>query len=269
MVHLELGRSNGGLLQVTRDLARRLQAYVIGIAACQPVTMVYGEGHITAELIEQDREEIERELRAAEAEFRCAFQDHSKAIEWRSSVSDASLADFLAREARAADLVVTGTATGDLFDATRTINQGDLVMHAGRPVLLVPVSTTALPLQHVVVGWKDTRETRRAAFDAIPLLRLASRVTLVEIADEENLPAARLRLADAVVWLARKKIEADWEAIASTGDDVAHLNVVAQERHADLIVAGAYGHTRAHEWALGGVTRDLLLRPNRCALVSH
>lgn len=269
MVHLDLGRSNDGLLEIARDLANRLQAKVIGIAACQPVTMAYGEGHITADLIEQDRAEIEAELRAAEANFRSAFQNHGEALEWRSSVSYASLADYVAREARAADLVITGVATGDLFDATRTINQGDLVMHAGRPVLLVPIATSAMHLEQAVVGWKDTRETRRATFDAIPLLRLASRVTVVEIASEDKLAHARARLADVVAWLERHGVKAVWEAVAATGDDIAQLNLIAQEHHADLIVAGAYGHRRAHEWALGGVTRDLLLRPNRCALVSH
>ena len=47
------------------------------------------------------------------------------------------------------------------------------------------------------------------------------------------------------------------------------LNAIAQELAADLIVAGAYGHSRLREWVLGGVTRDLLLRANRCSLVSH
>jgi nucleotide-binding universal stress UspA family protein len=53
------------------------------------------------------------------------------------------------------------------------------------------------------------------------------------------------------------------------GDDVARLSAIADERNADLIVAGAYGHSRLREWALGGVTGDLLMRAKRCTFVSH
>lgn len=53
------------------------------------------------------------------------------------------------------------------------------------------------------------------------------------------------------------------------GEDGHQLHTVAQERNAGVIVAGAYGHSRVREWVLGGVTRDLLLRGGRCALVSH
>ena len=55
----------------------------------------------------------------------------------------------------------------------------------------------------------------------------------------------------------------------ATGDDAFDLNTVASGGEADIIVAGAYGHGRLREWALGGVTHDLLSRAERCALLSH
>ncbi len=64
-------------------------------------------------------------------------------------------------------------------------------------------------------------------------------------------------------------MSAETLAAASAGDDAAQLNALAQERDAGVVVAGAYGHSRLHEWALGGVTRDLLLRTERCSLLSH
>ena len=120
-----------------------------------------------------------------------------------------------------------------------------------------------------VVGWKDTRETRRAAFDALPLLKKAAHVAVVEIAAEEELAAAGTHLDDVVGWLKRHGVVVVSLAAPSTGDDATQLNAIAEEHGADVIVAGAYGHSRLREWVLGGVTRDLLLRADRCSLVSH
>jgi|SRR5476651_1200005 nucleotide-binding universal stress UspA family protein len=146
---------------------------------------------------------------------------------------------------------------------------GALVLQAGRPVLIVPGTIDKLVLGHVIVAWKDTRETRRAALDALPLLKMAARVTVVEVAAEGDLESARLHLEDVVVWLKRHDIAAALLVSASNGDDTGRLNAIAQEQNVDLIVAGAYGHSRLRELVLGGVTHDLLLCPGRCVLVSH
>jgi nucleotide-binding universal stress UspA family protein len=271
MVHLELGHSNAGLLQITGDLAERFHAGVIGIAACQPMQIVYAEGagYVSGELIEQDREEIEKEIKEAEVEFRSSLQTRVGTLEWRSTVMFASLSDYLAREARSADLVITGVASGALIDASRRVNMGDLVMQVGRPILIVPAAADKLKLERVVIGWKDTREARGATFDALPLLKKAAHVAVVEIATADELAAARRNLEDVVGWLKRHGVVAESLASPSTGDDVTRLNAIVHEQGADVIVAGAYGHSRLREWVLGGVTRDLLLRADRCSLVSH
>ena len=72
-----------------------------------------------------------------------------------------------------------------------------------------------------------------------------------------------------VNWLKRDGITAEAVASLSTGDDAARLDGIASDQAADIIVAGAYGHSRLREWALGGVTKDLLLRAGRCSFVSH
>ena len=269
MVHLELGRSNAGLLQITGDLAQRFHAGVIGVAVCKPMQMLYGDGYVSGALIEQDRDEVARELKAAEDEFRSALGPRAGTLEWRSTVTYGLLTDYLAGEARCADLIITGVASGDMFDSSRAVNTGDLVMRAGRPVLIVPAAASTLKLDRVLIGWKDTREARRAAADALPLLKLAGSVTVVEIASEVDLPAARSHLEDLVGWLKRHGVAAESLAQLSTGDDAAGLYAIAQDLGADIFVAGAYGHSRMREWALGGVTRDFLLSANRCSLVSH
>ena len=103
----------------------------------------------------------------------------------------------------------------------------------------------------------------------MPLLKLAKKVTVVEIASEAELSDATVRLADLVEWLGHHRITAVADAILRVGDDATQLAQFMQTTDADLTVAGAYGHSRLREWALGGVTRDLFLAPTRCALVSH
>ena len=269
MVHMELGHPNTGLLKIAGDLAERFHAGVIGIAARQPLQMIYGDGYIAGDVYERDRDEIVAELKAAELEFRTALGARIPVIEWRSSQTIASLADYLASEARCADLILTGVASGDFLDASRNVNTGDLIMQAGRPVLLVPTTASSLKLGRALVAWKDTRETRRAVSDALPLLQHVKAVTVVQLATADELGNARKHVDDVVAWLSRHGVKAEGLAQLSTGDDAAALYALGQDSGADVVVAGAYGHSRFREWVLGGVTRDLLLSANRFALVSH
>ncbi len=270
MVHLDLQASNEKLLQLTGGLAERCKAHVVGIAACQPMAVAYSDGYMSAEVIDQDRAECERKIIEAKTGFRAALGGKAAEAGWRSTISYMSLTNYVAEQARAADLLIIGAAQKDSsLDGSRLVSVGDLVMRAGRPVLIVPQGVDRLDLDSVVIGWKESRETRRAATDALPLLRLAGRVLVVEIAAQEDLADARGRTTDVVDWLGRHGIQAEGLAAPSSGADSARLDAIAQEHGAGLLVAGAYGHNRVREWVLGGVTRDLLLRPDRCTLVSH
>ena len=270
MAHVELGQSNSGLLAITADLARQFGAHVIGLASCQPMRLDWQDAYITAGLIAEDRKEIEVQMAAAEQELRAALDGKSAGLEWRSTVTLGSLADYIAHQARAADLVITGPQMpGSIQDRSRRTAIADLVMEAGRPVLIVPNGAKRLGLDRVLVAWKNSRECRRAISDALPLLKLAREVVVSEVAPDEDMSRAKHHLADVVDWLARHGISAIGKAIVSTGTDSERLREIAAKDQVDLIVAGAYGHSRVREWALGGVTGDYLLDPDRCVFVSH
>jgi nucleotide-binding universal stress UspA family protein len=270
LVRLELGQSNKNLLAITADLAQRLKAGVIGIAACQPIQLVYDETYIAGELLGEDRKQIEKQIKDAESEFRGELKDKVPNLGWRSTVTFASLADYVAHQARAADLIITGPDIGgSVFDHARQVGIADLVMKAGCPVLIVPKERGELNLQQVIIGWKGTRESRRAVADALPLLKLAYHVTVMEIAGEADMADAKDHVADVAKWLGSHGINANAEAIAAIGPDSERLCDIARERSAGLIIAGAYGHSRLQEWVLGGVTGDFLMNPDRCVLVSH
>lgn len=179
------------------------------------------------------------------------------------------MANDLASQASRADLVLLAAVPAGMINAARQVNAGDLIMQAGRPVLLVAPAPVRVGMDRVLVAWKDTREGRRAVADALPLLQRASRVSLVEIADQDDLDAARSRLAGVAAWLARHGVTADMHARPRTDDDAAGLTEMADELECDIIVAGAYGHSRVKEWALGGVTRTLVRHAIRPAFISH
>ncbi len=269
LVNLGLGGSNAGLLRAAAEVAQRFDARVIAVAVAQPMLIDYGGGYVSGDMIEQYWDATQTMTRDAETECRKLLEPSVKSFEWRPTSDYRSMADQIASVARAGDLIMTSMTPGDRLGSPRGVGPGDVAMQAGRPVLVVPEHCARISLDRVVIGWKDARETRRAASDALPLLKRASHVTVAEVGPEDELEASRARLADVAGWLQRHGVSAETLATASAGDDAAQLNALAQERDAGVVVAGAYGHSRLHEWALGGVTRDLLLRTERCSLLSH
>jgi nucleotide-binding universal stress UspA family protein len=270
MVHLELNGDNEGVLKIAGDLAERFDARVIGIAACQPLQVLTDEGFYASEVVTQDRAEIEKELAAAAVEFRTALHGRAKKIEWRSTITYGSLANYIADQARAADLIITGKDIGaDLLDGSRRVSLGDLVMIAGRPILIVPQGITALPMRNVMVGWNETREARRAVADALPLLQAAEHATVLEVTSENDRANAQVQVEDVAAWLQQQQIGASTEVVITSGMEAGCLHATLRDRKCDLLVAGAYGHNRLSEWVFGGVTMDVLLDPDICVLVSH
>jgi nucleotide-binding universal stress UspA family protein len=269
MVQLELGRSNAPLLQVAADLALQFDAHLVGIATCQPAQMDYSGGYADGAFIQQVDDELRAETSKVEAEFRQAVQGRVKSVSWRTSVLSSPALAYIAEQARSADLFVTCLATDTVFNGSRAVNTGDLIMQLGRPVLVVPSGASEQKLARVLVGWKDTRECRRAIVDALPLLKKARHVALAEIVPKPERAAAGTRLVDVAGWLALHGVLAVCQTASATADDASALATMASDEAADVVVTGAYGHSRLREWALGGVTQDLLRRSDRCLMMSH
>lgn len=268
MVSMDVGLPNRGVLRVAACFAERFAASLLGIAAVQRMADV--DCYAPPDMFEGDRARVDEGTAEAEARFRSAVTGRCPNVSWRSIDGKSSLADDVVRMARSVDLIITGPDSHfSTINTSRGVVVSDLVLNAGRPVLVVPLNAEEPDLQHVVVAWKDTREARRAIFDALPLLALAERVTLVEVAKVDDLSAAGVRLADVKRWLGCHGVASDVVILTSIGDDGHQLRAFAWENEASVIVAGAYGHGRLREWYLGGVTRDLVLHPEGCSLVSH
>ena len=268
MAHLDACHTNAAVLNATERLAAHFDAKVVGISACQPVQIVGSDGYIAGEAMVACRDESEKEMREAEATFRASFASSGLPVEWRASVTDLALSDFIARQARSSDLIVTCVRPAGKFEHAKHVNVGDLVMRAGRPVLIIPDQRTDARFDRIVIAWKDTREARRAAADALPLLKRADYVCVVEIAAAAELESATSRVHDVGAWLLTHGVKAIAVVQPSKGGASDQLEAILAEQKADLVVAGAYGHSRLREWAFGGVT-DYLLCGSRLAFLSH
>jgi nucleotide-binding universal stress UspA family protein len=269
MACMRTDRSNADLLTVVADVAGRFSAAVVGTAARQPsmraAIMAVGPG----EPPDRDVEKFRERAGALEAEFRSALSI-VKDLQWRSQMTAGPPSEHVANDARGADLIVAAAEPAErIFAPSAEIDVGDLLMRAGRPVLIAPAGAAGLKLTRALVCWKDSPEARRAVVDALPILKVYKRVDVVELVDGREIGAARSRLSDLGDWFARHGVEANCLASPLDGSEAAHLATIARDLDIDLIVAGAFGRSRLREWAFGGVTHDLLLKADRCTLVSH
>jgi nucleotide-binding universal stress UspA family protein len=269
MACMRTDRSIAALLAVVADMAQRFSAAVIGVVARQPSMgspiMAVGPGEPPDRHLDKFRERSA----AVEIEFRSALS-MVEDPQWRSQMTAGLPSHHVANEARAADVIVATVEPGErIFPYSPEIDVSDLLMRAGRPLLIAPSVAAGLKLTRALVCWKESREARRAAADALPILKFCRGVDVVELVNEREMEAARHRLADVGDWFARHGVEVNCLASPLNGAEGAHLAAIAKDLDVDLIVAGAFGRSRLREWAFGGVTRDLLLRADRCTLVSH
>jgi nucleotide-binding universal stress UspA family protein len=270
LVHLDLNGDNEGVLNIAGQLAEHFGARVVGIAAAQPTHPLYEEGYAMADVLAKERSELDSELAECRAQFYKALEHRVRQLEWRSAVTYEMLSDYIADEARCADLIITGKDIGaSLLDNSRRVNIGDLAIRAGRPVLIVPQGITRLAMAHVFLAWKDAREARRAAFDALPLFQAAGNVTVLEVTSEGDRACAESRIRDVGCWLEQHDIRATRLAVGTSSQHAGYLHAELLNHKCDLLVAGAYGHNRLGEWIFGGVTQDVLLDPDFCVLLSH
>ncbi|MQA18122.1 universal stress protein [Rugamonas rivuli] len=181
---------------------------------------------------------------------------------WSSSLQEDDAESALLLHARYADLLVLSQTDPDeiQFGVSRPLPP-ELLLHSGRPLLLVPnsVSAAGAPAptltRHALLAWDGGTRAARAFSDALPLLRLAERITLLVLNPGSDPARHGLR-----VDVMREFTKAD------TGPA---LLCAAAERGCDLLVMGGYGHRRLHETLVGGATRGVLREASLPVLIAH
>ncbi len=269
MVFLGLEQVNEAALRVGCELAERYDSRIIGVSSGTPYVPAQVNVIVAASMLQADYDELTLATARCEARFREAVKPCGRPCTWRAGID--MPADFLAAEACGADVVVAELSEDiPLLGGQRLLDFGDALMKVGRPFLLVPPRTISMELNCVLVAWKDCAEAQRAIVAALPLLRAARHIAVVELTDSESdKEAASARVVDVAGWLSRQGVTAQARAELSAGDTGQQLEAIAAEIGATLIVAGAYGTSRFSEWVFGGVTRRLLKQRSFCALLMH
>ena len=224
------------LIGVAAGLADKFSAKLIGLSALAIIPPFVAEGVVIVDnATEFDIAKMEATLSETGNKFRAAAGTDRK-IEWRSAIDFPT--QTLISEARCADLILIEKvkSSGDIY---RTVDTGAAILGAGRPFLVVPAAVKSLAADHVVVGWKDTREARRAVQDALPFLHEATRVTVLEICEKNQMETARHHVDDVVRYLAQHGIKAERRVeIQAHGSGADQIIGLAEDEGADLLVTG-------------------------------
>lgn len=271
LVHLDTDKRVTERIDLAIRLADTFDSHLVGLFALSapriPSYALAEAGPVVVEVEARHRAEAARN---AEAMFKSETARHGRSAEWRATQRDALAAATLS--ARYADLVVIGQhEPGNSSGVTPDFAE-ELVLSAGRPVLLVPYAGHFAQVgRRILVAWNAGQEAARAVTDALPLLTRASTVQVVAFnpaeagADHGDIPGADIGLV-----LARHGVKVSVAQQQSEEVDIGNqLLSRAADVEADLIVMGAYGHSRVRELVLGGVTRTLLDTMTVPVLMSH
>ena len=272
LVHCDASPHLAQRLGVAVDLAQRFSACLVGVYVQQPFDVpAFFDGAMPTDDLYASYEAGAKEDQAkARSAFDAALKGTHLASEWRSA--NGYPESELAVQARYADLVVVGQADPEDDSLTPDDLPESVALATGRPTLVVPhIGAKARPGRSVMLCWNASRESARAASDALPLLVAAEKV-IVLVIDAKQSPTGHGPEpgADAAHWLARHGVKATVQRDVAADADVGSVILSrAADHDVDLIVMGLYGHSRLREMVLGGASRTLLSSMIVPVLMAH
>lgn len=271
VVFIDGSSDAAGILELAGAIAQEHAARLIGVfvqpepSGTPAETFVRGKG--ITEVVDAHRSELEKIESGYRAGFEKVVHHHGLQSEWRSLLHFSSEVGV---HAYYADLVVIGRPEHAAETAGPPGLAESLVLSSGRPILLYPPHAKISRIRRVLVAWNATRESVRAAADALPLLARAEAVEVLVVDPKHHPKHGEEPGADIAKHLARHGASVEVRRISSERQDVGRLLLSqAAAFHADLIVMGAYGHSQVREWMFGGVTRTVLYEAGIPVLMSR
>ena len=270
LVHLTDDPRNQAKIDMATALARRFDARVTALYTLpQPRDFQYMGEYVPSHLFQLRTKD---EIQAATAEARQAVQSvEGVTTEWVES--DKLPVEAVETYGRVFDLVVVGQPNPEPKDPMREpagvdVLPHELALHVGRPILAVPYTGSYAAVgRRVLIAWNGSKEAARAVHDALPLLTVAETATVFSINPEKmrGMPGTELGRH-----LSYHGIKAETAHVAADKGDTGEILLsAAADYGADLLVMGAYGHSRLRELVLGGATRHVLRRMTAPVLMSH
>lgn len=264
LVHLDDSKVCSHRIRTAISLATKHDAHVLGVALQIKSTIAdYINEALPSGFHEAQRAAVE--LSATKSIERFTAEATKAGISFATDIINESAAkapSILAYYARHTDITILGQTNEDSAGAGfNTALMDAALLETGRPLYLVPyVGKKIQPVKTAVIAWDGSVKAARALNDAIPLLQdRKETIILVINASERKTAHGKQPGADIAAHLARYGVHAkiELETVSQIDIDSAILNFLA-ESGADLLVMGAYGHSRLREKAFGGVTQNIL-----------
>ncbi|MGD9868802.1 MAG: universal stress protein [Hyphomicrobiales bacterium] len=273
LVHLNDERRAGRVINAGIEIARAFDAHLIGLYVMPLARMVSPlPTAFTADVIGRIKTALKEDVEKIKKIFDEMTANQPFVAEWRSITTEQrDTSSIVLEHARAADLTIASQADPS-WSMTYLLDVADeLTLGSGGPVLVVP--NAGAPWQRmprtITVGWNGRRESARAIHDALPLLKLAEKVYVLTVPEDEAregaLPDTEIGAA-----LARHGVNVQISKEPASQFTVGEELLVRSTRlQSDMLVMGCYGHSRLREFALGGVTRHILRDATISVLFSH
>ena len=262
LVHVDDSKGCAARVEAAVELAIAHDAHLTGVSLLtDPAPSSFVQGYLPQDVVDMLQRQARERADAALGRFAEVAKRNQISFETRiDRVLYTAMAEALATNARYADLVILGQAGPDDADVPRYLPE-EVTLASGRPSLVIPCIGPGATLgQRVSVAWDASREAARAVNDALPILQRAQAVGVVTVNPREGpFGHGEQPGADIALHLARHGIKVEVQRVESREVDVANtiLSHIA-DRSSDLLVMGAYGHSRLRELVLGGVTRTIL-----------
>jgi nucleotide-binding universal stress UspA family protein len=255
------------------ETAQFYSAHLTGLClAVEPPVPATVLGMVPPEAIASQREAVREQAETAMADFRLAVERTGVHGEGRIvQVLDFDAVDVFVQHARHSDLVILGQQDPIDFLPLGPDFATDVVMGCGRPAIIFPfIGAPPVLGQRVLVAWDGGREAARAINDALPILKRAHAVTVLSVNPEVTSDDKRDAGADISLHLARHGVKVTAARTLARETPVGDVILAdIADNSIDLLVMGAYGHSRLREWALGGVTRHILAHMTVPVFLSH
>jgi nucleotide-binding universal stress UspA family protein len=261
LLHLTADKRGKEKTATALALAKRFNAKLTAVYTLPfPSQLYYMGDYVPPSFFQQQLDDARAEAEKAKQQFEQDARAAEISVNW--ILTEAVPIDALARYGATHDLVVVGQPDPDR-DRLGADNPAidtlpaDLALALGRPVFVVPyIGSYPHPGNTVMVAWNGTREAARAVHDALPMLKLAKSVTILSIDPTPE----QTESANALVGhLGHYGITAKARHTTAGGMPVGDVLLSAlADNSADLLVMGAYGHSRLRETVFGGVTATLL-----------
>jgi nucleotide-binding universal stress UspA family protein len=262
LVHVDDTKACAARMQAAVELAIAYEAHLSGVyVITEPPPETFESSYLLPEMRERLQAGARERADAALARFTEVAKRNQISFESRiDRVLYTAMAGALATNARYADVAILGQADPDDDGVPRNLPE-EVTLASGRPSLVIPYIGPAATLgQRVTVAWDASREAARAVNDALPVLRRAQVVNVVSVnPGDKPFGHGEQPGADIALHLARHGIKVEVQRIESREVDVPNiiLSHIA-DQSSDLLVMGAYGHSKLRELILGGVTRTIL-----------